>query len=54
MRDYMVVVSRMTGYEEDDIYEYLENSFEHIIWDWDICVDLWLTYSVECIIVLTR
>ena len=34
MRDYMVVISRMTGYEEDDIYEYLENSFEHIIWDW--------------------
>lgn len=34
VRDYMVVVSRMTGYEEDDIYEYLENSFEHIIWDW--------------------
>ena len=34
VRDYIVVISRMTGYEEDDIYEYLENSFEHIIWDW--------------------
>lgn len=34
VRDCMVVISRMTGYEEDDIYEYLENSFEHIIWDW--------------------
>ena len=24
----------MTGYENDDIYEYLENSFEAPIWDW--------------------
>lgn len=34
LRDSIVVIARMTGYEEDDIYEYLENSFEHIIWDW--------------------
>lgn len=34
VRDYLVVITRMTGYEEDDIYEYLENSFESLIWDW--------------------
>lgn len=34
VRDYMVVISRMTGYDEEDIYEYLENSFEELIWDW--------------------
>lgn len=34
VRDYLVVITRMTGYEEEDIYEYLENSFESLIWDW--------------------
>ena len=34
VRDYMVVISRMTGYEDDDIREYLENSFAELIWDW--------------------
>ena len=34
VRDYLVVLSRMTGYEEEDIYEYLDNSFENRIWDW--------------------
>lgn len=34
VRDYMVVVSRMTGYDQEDIYEYLENSFQNLIWDW--------------------
>lgn len=34
VRDYIVIISRMTGYEEDDIYEYLENSFQELIWDW--------------------
>ena len=34
LRDYLVVITRMTGYEENDIYEYLENSFESLIWDW--------------------
>ena len=24
----------MTGYDKEDIYEYLENSFEELIWDW--------------------
>lgn len=34
VRDIIVLVSRMMGYEEDDIYEYLENSFEDILWEW--------------------
>jgi len=24
----------MTGYNEEDIFEYLENSFEDPLWDW--------------------
>lgn len=32
------VVLRMTGYGEDDIEEYLENSFEEPIWSWDYIV----------------
>lgn len=34
VRDYIVLLFRMTGYEEEDIYEYLENSFASLIWDW--------------------
>lgn len=34
VRDYMVVITRMTGYEEEDIVEYLQNSFESLVWDW--------------------
>ena len=34
VRDYIIVVSRMTGYDQEDIYEYLEDSFENLIWDW--------------------
>ncbi|MDO5521262.1 MAG: flagellin lysine-N-methylase [bacterium] len=34
VRDSIVIISRMTGYEEDDIFEYLENSFQSILWDW--------------------
>lgn len=34
IRQHIVILSRMTGYENDDIYEYLENSFEAPIWDW--------------------
>nr|WP_243097373.1 hypothetical protein [Ruminococcus sp. AF46-10NS] len=34
VRDYIVVITRMTGYEEADIREYLENSFEELLWDW--------------------
>lgn len=34
IRSYICVISRMTGYDEADYYEYLENSFEALIWDW--------------------
>ena len=34
VRDYVVVITRMMGYDEEDIYEYLTNSFETLIWDW--------------------
>ncbi|MGN0414248.1 MAG: hypothetical protein ACI4FX_02005 [Agathobacter sp.] len=34
VRDYMVVISRMTGNDEEDVREYLENSFETLVWDW--------------------
>ena len=34
VRDYLVVFTRMTGYDQEDIYEYLENSFESVQWDW--------------------
>ena len=34
VRDYIVIICRMMGYDEEDIYEYLENSFEELIWDW--------------------
>ena len=34
LRDCICVISRVTGYEQDDIREYLENSFEDVIWEW--------------------
>lgn len=34
IRSYLCVIARMTGYDEADYYEYLENSFENLIWDW--------------------
>lgn len=34
VRDYIVVISRMTGYEEEDVREYLQNSFEELLWEW--------------------
>ena len=34
IRDYLSVLSRVTGYDADDVYEFLEMSFEDIIWDW--------------------
>lgn len=34
IRDTIVILTRMTGYEDDDIYEYLENSFESLYWEW--------------------
>ena len=32
--DTIVILTRMTGYEDEDIYEYLENSFESLYWKW--------------------
>lgn len=34
IREHIVIISRMTGYDDDDIHEYLENSFAKLIWDW--------------------
>ena len=34
MKQIVMVIIRMTGYTEADIEEYLDNSFEEIIWDW--------------------
>jgi lysine-N-methylase len=34
VRNYIVVISRMMGYDQEDIYEYLEKSFENLIWEW--------------------
>lgn len=34
VRNAIVIISRMTGYEDEDICEYLENSFQSVIWDW--------------------
>lgn len=34
IRDYITVIARVTGYDANDIYEYLDNSFEDVIWDW--------------------
>ena len=34
VRKYIVVVSRMMGYDQDDIYEYLDKSFKNLIWEW--------------------
>ena len=30
----IAVLFRITGYCDDDIFEYMDNSFEEIIWDW--------------------
>ncbi len=34
VRNYIVVISRMMGYDQEDILEYLEKSFEKLIWEW--------------------
>lgn len=34
VRRTLVIITRMTGYEEEDIRKYLTNSFEALIWDW--------------------
>ncbi len=33
-KDVVAVIFRMTGYSDDDIEEYLEDSFESVIWDY--------------------
>ena len=34
VRETIAILTRMTGYEDDDIYEYMENSFESLYWEW--------------------
>lgn len=34
VRDYITIISRVTGYGQGDIREYMENSFEDVIWEW--------------------
>lgn len=34
VRETIVILTRMTGYEESDIYEYLEECFASPIWEW--------------------
>ncbi len=34
LRELIVVTARMTGYDFEDIEEYLENSFESAMWEW--------------------
>ncbi|WP_054743321.1 flagellin lysine-N-methylase [Cellulosilyticum ruminicola] len=34
VRDYLMIVARVTGYDHEDIREYMENSFEDAIWEW--------------------
>lgn len=34
VRQTIVILTRMTGYEDEDIFSYLENSFESPFWDW--------------------
>ena len=34
VRNYIVVISRMMGYDQEDIFEYMEKSFENLVWEW--------------------
>lgn len=34
LKVYMVVAFRIMGFDDEDIFEYMENSFESIIWEW--------------------
>ena len=34
VRDYLMIVARVTGYDQEDIREYMENSFESPVWEW--------------------
>ena len=35
IREHIVIISRMTGYD-DDMREYLENIYAQLIWDWGL------------------
>ena len=34
VRSYIVVISRMMGYDQEDVCEFLEKSFESLLWEW--------------------
>ncbi|MBQ4044855.1 MAG: flagellin lysine-N-methylase, partial [Lachnospiraceae bacterium] len=34
VRECVYIIIRMTGYSDDDIWEYMENSFDDIRWPW--------------------
>ena len=34
MKEVIVYIARMTGYDDADIWEYLEESFQTLIWEW--------------------
>lgn len=34
VRDSIVYLSRMTGYDDEDVIDYLQNSFASLTWDW--------------------
>lgn len=34
VRDYLVILTRMTGYDTADVREYLVDNFEELIWEW--------------------
>lgn len=34
VRDYLSVIARVMGYSPTDIREYIENSFEEVVWEW--------------------
>lgn len=34
IKESIVIALRIMGFDDDDIYEYMENSFEELVWDW--------------------
>ena len=34
IRDTITLVCRMTGYEEDDIFVYMQDCFDDVVWEW--------------------
>jgi len=34
IRNDIVFISRMMGYDQEDIYEYLEKNFKNLVWEW--------------------